>query len=127
MEISVKLPDGLYQDVSHLAEAKKKSVAEIIKSAVRKAVAEDAEVLTRPLADCSDSEVLGLANMKMSEAENSRMSELLEKQSEATMTALEKNELDALLRVYQVGNLRKSQGIYEAVQRGLIKTPDDLR
>ena len=83
--------------------------------------------MTRPLADCSDSEVLGLANMKMSEAENNRMSELLDKQSEATITSLEKNELDALLRVYQVGNLRKSQGIYEAVQRGLIKTPDDLR
>ncbi len=56
-----------------------------------------------------------------------RMSELLEKQSEEMITPLEKNELDALLRVYQVGNLRKSQGIYEAVQRGLIKTPDDLR
>ena len=45
MEISVKLPNDLYRDVSHLAQAKKKSVAEIIKNAVRKAVAEDAEVL----------------------------------------------------------------------------------
>ena len=63
----------------------------------------------------------------MSEAENVRMSELLEKQREDVITRLEKNELDALVRVYQVGNLRKSQGIYEAVQRGLIKTPDDLK
>ena len=45
MEISVKLPNDLYRDVSHLAQAKKKSVAEIIKNAVRKVVAEDAEVL----------------------------------------------------------------------------------
>lgn len=127
MEISVKLPNSLYQDVSHLARAKKKTVAEVIKNAVRKAVAEDGETLERPLADCSDAEVLGLANMKMSDAENRRMSELLEKQREETIAPMERNEMDALFRVYQVGNLRKSQGIVEAVGRGLIKTPDDLK
>jgi len=127
MEISVKLPDNLYQNVSHLAETKKKSVAEIIKNAVRQAVAEDSEILERPLADCSDSEVLALANLKMSEAEDNRMSGLLEKQREETITPLERNELNVLFRVYQVGNLRKAQGIYEAFERGLIKTPDDLK
>ena len=127
MEISIKLPNNLYQTVSALAQAKKKSVAEIIKNAVRKAVNEDAETLERPLADCSDSEVLALARMKMSAGENQRMSELLAWQSEETITPLERNELDALIRVYQVGNLRKAQGISEALQRGLIKTPDDLQ
>lgn len=127
MDISVKLPDGLYENVSHLARAKKKSVAEFIKNAVKKAVAEDIENVERPLADCSDEEVLALANMKMSEAENSRMSELLDRQREKLITPLERNELDALFRVYQVGNLRKSQGISEAVRRGLITTPDDLK
>lgn len=68
-----------------------------------------------------------MANMKMSEAENKRYSELMESQREETITPLERNELDSLFRVYQVGNLRKSQGIAEAVGRGLIKTPDDLR
>ena len=127
MEISVKLPNNLYQNVSALAQAKKKSVAEIIKNAVKKAVAEENEMLDRPLADCFDSEVLALAKMKMSSAENKQMSELLGKQSAATITPLERNELDALMRVYQVGNLRKAQGISEALQRGLIKTPDDLQ
>ena len=127
MEISVKLPNNLYQNVSALAQAKKKSVAEIIKNAVKKAVAEENEMLDRPLADCFDSEVLALAKMKMSSAENKQMSELLGKQSAATITPLERNELDALMRVYQVGNLRKAQGISEAFQRGLIKTPDDLQ
>ena len=127
MEINVKLPNNLYQEVSHLAKTKKKSMATIIKNAVRKAVIEESETLERPLADCSDEEVLALANMKMSEAENKRMSELLGKQREETITPLERNELDALFRVYQVGNLRKAQGISEAVQRDLIKTPDDLK
>ena len=127
MEISVKLPNNLYQGVSHLAKTKKKSVATIIKNAVRKAVIEESQTLERPLADCSDEEVLALANMKMSEAENKRMSNLLDKQREETITPLERNELDALFRVYQAGNLRKAQGISEAVQRSLIKTPDDLK
>ena len=127
MEISVKLPNNLYQNVSALAQAKKKSVAEIIKNAVKKAVAEENETLERPLADCSDSEVLALAKMKMSLAENKRMSDLLGKQNAATITPLERNELDTLMRVYQAGNLRKAQGISEAFRRGLIKTPEDLQ
>jgi len=62
----------------------------------------------------------------MSAAENKRLSALLEKQREESLTPLERNELDALLRVYQVGNLRKAQGLAEAVARGLLKTPADL-
>lgn len=126
MEISVKLPDNLYQHVSALAQAEKKSVAEIINNAVCKAVLEAAETLERPLADCSDEEVLTLARMTMSAAENKRLSELLDKQREETITPLERNELEALLRVYQVGNLHKAQGIAEAVERGLLKAPADL-
>jgi predicted transcriptional regulator len=127
MEISIKLPDSLYRGVTHLAKTKKKSVSEIIKNAVKKSVAEETEILDRPLTGCSDEEVLALANLKMSEAENRRMSELLDKQREETITPLERNELDALFRVFQFGNLRKAEGIYEAVQRGLINTPDDLK
>lgn len=127
MEISVKLPDELYRGISNLAKTKKTSVSRIIKNAVKKSVAEETETLERPLSDCSDEEVLALANMRMSEAENRRMSELLDRQREETITPLERNELDTLFRVFQFGNLRKAQGIYEAVQRGLIKTPDDLK
>lgn len=127
MEISVKLPNSLYQDISHLARAKKKTVAEVIKNAVKKAVAEDAETIERPLADCSDKEVLGLANMKMPKDQAERLSKLLYKNQADTLTPIERNELEGLTFVYQIGNLRKAQGIAEAVLRGLIKTPDDLK
>ena len=77
MEISIKLPNNLYQDVSALAQARKKSVATIIKNAVKKAVAEGTETIERPLIACSDSEVLALAKMKMSKEQSDRQSELL--------------------------------------------------
>lgn len=127
MEISVKLPESLYQGVSNLAKTKKKSVGEIIKSAVKKAVAEDGEALERPLADCSDAEVLAVANMKMPKEQSDRYSELLYKNQADTLTTLERNELESMLLIYQLGNLRKSQGIAEAVMRGLVKTPEDLQ
>lgn len=126
MEISVKLPNNLYEDVSQMARTKKKSVSEIIKNAVKKTIAEEAEVLERPLADCSDAEVLAVANMKMPKEQAARQSELLDKNQADTLTPLERNELESLMLVYQHGNLRKSQGIAEAVLRGLIRTPDDL-
>ncbi len=127
MEISVKLPESLYQNVSRLARANKKSVAEFVKNAVRKAVDEETESLERTLIECSDEEVLAIANMKMSKDQAERQSELLNKNQADTLTPLERNELESLMLVYQYGNLRKSQGIAEAVLRGLIKTPDDLQ
>ena len=89
MEISVKLPKNLYQNVSHLAEAKKKSVAEVIKNAVRKAVAEDSsdfgeqiEIIKQSIKYCSDKEVLELAHLHMPEDE--RLSYLFEKIGKAS-------------------------------------------
>ena len=38
----------------------------------------------------------------------------------------EKKELDFFQQVYGVALLRKAEGIYEAVQRNLIKSPADL-
>lgn len=127
MEITISLPDKVFANVANLASKTHRRVDEVIAEKVERDFSSDTSELERPLAGCSDAEVLAVANMKMSEAENARMSELLDKQREETITPLERNELDALFRVFQFGNLRKSQGIYEAVQRGLIKTPDDLK
>lgn len=76
MEISVKLPNNLYEDVSLLAQAKKKSVAEIIKNAVRKSVSEDltdfeeqTEIIKQSIAFCSDKEVLELADLQLPDDE----------------------------------------------------------
>ncbi len=126
MEISVKLPDNLYQNVSHLAKAKKKSVAEIIKIAVRKAVEADstdfeeqAEIIKQSVAYCSDKEVLELANLRLPDDE--RLTCLFEKNRESVLTAKERAELTKAVELSRVNDLRKAFGIIEAKKRGLIE------
>lgn len=125
MEISVKLPDSLYQNVSHLAQAKKKSVAEIIKNAVKKAVIEDstdfeerAEIIKQSIKFCSDKEVLELANLRMPDDE--RLSYLFEKNRESVLTKKEHAELTKAVELSRINDLRKAFGIVEAKKRGLI-------
>jgi len=125
MEISVKLPDSLYQNVSHLAQAKKKSVAEIIKNAVKKAVIEDstdfeerAEIIKQSIKFCSDKEVLELANLRMPDDE--RLSYLFEKNRESVLTKKEHAEPTKAVELSRINDLRKAFGIVEAKKRGLI-------
>lgn len=125
MEVSVKLPDNLYQDVSYLAETKKKSVAEIIENAVKKAVAEDSadfeeqvEIIKQSIEFCSDEEVLELANLQMPEDE--RVSYLFEKKREGVLTKKEHSELTKAVELSRINDLRKAFGIIEAQKRGLI-------
>jgi hypothetical protein len=123
MEITISLPDKIFANVANFASKTHRRIDEIIVEKIERDFSPETE---RPLLNCTNDEVLALANMKMSEAENNRLSELFDNQREEAISPLERNELDALMRVYEVGNLRKAQGIIEAVQRGLIKTPDDL-
>jgi hypothetical protein len=127
MEITISLPDNVFANVANLASKTHRRVDEVIAEKVEREFSSETGELERPLADCSDAEVLAVANMKMSKAQAKRQSELLYKNQADTITPLERNELESLLLVYQHGNLRKSQGIAEAVLRGLIKTPDDLK
>lgn len=125
MEISVKLPNNLYQNVSALAQAKKKSVGEIIKNAVRKAVTEDSidleeqtEIVKQSIKFCSDKEILKLANLQM--PDDRRLSDLFEKNRESILTKKERVELTRAVELSQINDLRKAIGIVEAKKRKLI-------
>ena len=125
MEISVKLPNGLYRGVSHLARAKKKSVAEIIKNAVKKAVIEDstdfeeqAKIIEQSIKFCSDKEVLELANLQLPDDE--RLNYLFEKNRESVLTKKEHAELTKAVEVSRINDLRKAFGLVEAKKRKLI-------
>ena len=125
MEISVKLPDSLYQGVSHLAQAKQKSIAEIIKNAVKKAVGEDSsdfteqtKIIEQSIRFCSDKEVLELANLCLPDDE--RLNYLFAKNRESVLTRKEHAELTKAVELSRINDLRKASGIIEAKKRGLI-------
>jgi predicted DNA-binding antitoxin AbrB/MazE fold protein len=67
----------------------------------------------------SDTEVLALANSKMDAVQNQRVGELQQRGKTTGLTEAERYELLALLQIYQLGQLRKSEALAEAVQRGL--------
>ena len=67
----------------------------------------------------SDQDVLEAADLQMPEAEDQRLSELLQRQKFRSLKPAEQNELTTLMGLYQRGLLRKSQGLREAVRRGL--------
>ncbi len=125
MEISINLPNSLYQGVSHLAEVKQKSVGEIIKNAVRKAVtaeesdfAEQAKIIEQSIRFCSNEEVLALTNLQFLEGE--RLSFLFEKNRESVLTKKERAELTKAVALSRLNDLRKTFGIIEAKNRGLV-------
>ena len=125
MEISVKLPNSLYQDVSQLAQAKRKSVAEFVKNAVKKAVIEDStnfeeqvKIIEQSIKYCSDKEVLELANLQTPDDE--RLNYLFEKNRESVLTKKEHAELSKAVELSRLNDLRKAFGIVEAKKRELI-------
>ena len=76
--------------------------------------AEEAE-----LAKLTDEQVLAMADLQMSQAENHRLSRLLDKNREGALTAKDRRDLDALMKIYTDGTLEKAKGWAEAVRRGL--------
>jgi hypothetical protein len=58
----------------------------------------------------------------MDPVQNDRLTELQTRGKANGLTEAERAELLSLLHLYQVGQLRKSAGLAEAVQRGL-RTP----
>ncbi len=63
-----------------------------------------------------------LANAKIDGKQNQRIGELQAKGKMTGLTEAESYELLAMLQIYQLGQLRKSEGLAEAVRRKL-KTP----
>jgi hypothetical protein len=124
MEITLNLPENIYQNVSTVAKKSKREVVDLIVDVVQEKYS--AQPTDRPLADRSDEEVLALANLQMPKNQSARHSHLLYKNQAGTLAPKEKEELDFFQRVYGVALSQKADGIREAIQRNLIKSPADL-
>ncbi|MFO5437849.1 MAG: hypothetical protein ACLBM4_04055 [Dolichospermum sp.] len=124
--ITINLPESLAASVERLGEATAREISDVLLDTleiVLPTLDNLSEMsINSSIPDISDEEVLELANLKMDVVQNQRLGELQAKGKNTGLTAVERYELLILMSLYQMGQLRKSEGLAEAVKRG-IKTP----
>jgi hypothetical protein len=113
MDLTVTIPEALYKRAEWLAEVMKQPIDEVIAEALAAALPE----IDAPIEHLTDAQVLALAESKMPAEQSERMSALSLKEKTSGLLAEERQELDALLNAYSLGQLRKSQAMVEAKYR----------
>lgn len=127
MEITLTLPENIYQTFSELAEKKHRRVEDVIAEKLQNNSALDDSDYEEVVASWSDEAVLALANLKIPKEQSDRMSILLDRLQKGIVSDSEERELEIYTELYQISTLRKAYGIAEAVKRKLINTPADLK
>ncbi|NES24552.1 MAG: hypothetical protein F6K41_38005 [Symploca sp. SIO3E6] len=127
VEITLNLSESLVESAQRLGDATQRQV-EIVLCDVLTMLLPALENLSDsrlcvPVSSLSDEQILMLAESTMNVVQNQRLSELQAKgKTTVGLTEAESYELLALMQVYQLGLLRKSEALAEAVKRGL-QTP----
>ncbi|ALB41128.1 hypothetical protein PN450_01140 [Dolichospermum lemmermannii CS-548] len=124
--IVINLPESLAASVQRLGEATAREISDVLLDTLEIVLPTLDNLpemsINSNIPDISDQEVLELANLKMDVVQNQRLGELQAKGKNTGLTAGERYELLILMSLYQMGQLRKSEGLAEAVKRG-IKIP----
>ncbi len=120
-QVILNLPDETYQRAMQYAAYTNRDVSEVIVAAIASTLPSLVAIeQLRAIAKLSDREVLALTELRMEPKADYRLSELLDRQQARKLRDLERAELAALMRTYEMGLLRQSQALAEAVRRGLI-------
>ena len=122
IEITLKLPEPLIANAERYGRLTHRALETVLAEALEMmwpSLGNLSEDPFPPASRLSDSEVLELADSKMDAAQSQRLHELQTRGKTEGLTPAERLELAALLQIYQLGQLRKSEGLAEAVQRGL--------
>lgn len=123
VEVTIALPESVVAQAKWLGNATQRDVAEVLAdtlSMLWSALEEQPDSsFYPPVSSLSDAEVLTLADAKMDAVQNDRLGELQARGKATGLTEAEQMELLVLMQIYQIGQLRKSEALAEAVQRGL--------
>jgi hypothetical protein len=122
-QVTIDLPVSLVESAKCLGKATARDLSDVLLDTLEiilptfnylSAIGNHVEV-----SHLSDSEVIELANLKMDAVQNQRLGELQAKGKNTGLTEAEGYELSVLISIYQMGQLRKSMALAEAVKRGL--------
>jgi len=120
-KVTLTLPVYLVEEATRFAGATQRDVQSVLADTLEMMwpTLGDLPASYPPVARLSDTEVLALAGSKMDPIQNKRLGQLQTKGKSVGLTTAERYELLALIQIYQLGQLRKSEGLAEAVKRGL--------
>ncbi len=124
-QVLVSISDEAYEQFRWFAHWTNRDIADVVADSINYPAPKLNPQVYPPVEQLSDTDVLALAESQMMPEAGERLSELSYKQQAEPMSAEEHAELMALLEIYQIGLVRKSQGLREAVQRGLMKRLDE--
>jgi len=122
-QVTLTLSDELYEHAKRWATLAQRDLSEILTDALTIVLTPvyTAPRLEKPISSLSDEEVLALSKAQMNSEQGRRLSKLLEKQREGMLSKGERQELLALMQVYNQLWIRQSEALAEAVRRGLRK------
>ncbi len=114
-EITLTVSENVWLYAKTVASRNKRRIDEVLSDWLEEAT-NDAEI-----EKFSDVKIIALANLQLPESQQETLHELLEKNGEGELTALEKKYLDDLMEVYNDALLTKAKAMRVAVERGLIE------
>lgn len=122
-QLTLNLPDSLVDHAGHLGKSTHRNASAVLADTLEMMWLVWEDTLSSepfpPVAGLSDAEVLELADLKMDPVQNRRLGELQSRGKTSGLKPAEQFELLGLIRLYQIGQVRKSEGLAEAVRRGL--------
>lgn len=119
MEVTISLPEKVFANLSNFADKSHRRIDEVIAEKIERDFAIDTAELEKQIAVCSDKEVLELAEITMSAAQDARLSDLLGKQNEGNLNADEQKEMWQLMEISRLATLKKAYALREISRRGL--------
>ncbi|MFM7904953.1 MAG: hypothetical protein ACKPA9_07250 [Microcystis sp.] len=118
---TLTLPDEIFNLAQSLAHSINRDLNDILVEAIAFYISPNYQgEKISSLNSLSDEEIIKLTQLQMASEQDQRLSELLNQQQERDLSTFENRELWSLMQVYQINLLKKSQGLNEAVKRGLI-------
>jgi hypothetical protein len=126
IEVTLTLPESLIEHAKWFGQATQRDVKSVLTDTLEMMWPTLGDLPDTspypPVSTMSDTEVLALADSKMDAAQNQQLGELQAKGKVVGLAHAERYELLTLMQIYQLGQLRKSEALAEAVRRGL-RTP----
>jgi len=122
-QITITLSDEVYNRAKTVASMTGRPVSEVLSEAASASLAVPSGLDEQPVAWLSDSELIALAQSRLSSDSSERLAELLNMQQRRALSNSERTELDSLMEYYHLGQLRKATALRVAVQRGILPSP----